>query len=137
MDGWYTHNCCVYSAHVSGASNEGGHSYEFFSSSGPLNGFKRSLHEGGIRSPLIVRWPGHIAAGHHDTVQQWAFYDFMATAADFGGLQIPADLPPTARDGYSLKPTLLGQSQVRLFVRVSTNARTYVRAGAHAPPAAT
>ena len=30
-----------------GASNEGGHSYMAFRSSGPLNGFKRSLHEGG------------------------------------------------------------------------------------------
>ena len=33
-----------------------GHSYQFFESSGPLRGFKRSLHEGGVRSPLIVRW---------------------------------------------------------------------------------
>ena len=33
-----------------------GHSYKFFESSGPLRGFKRSLHEGGVRSPLIIRW---------------------------------------------------------------------------------
>ena len=32
------------------------HSYKFFESSGPLRGYKRSLHEGGVRSPLIVRW---------------------------------------------------------------------------------
>ena len=65
-----------------------GHNYEFFNSSGPLNGFKRSLHEGGHRSPLIVRWPQKIAPGVRDTTQQWAFYDFMATAADLGGLQV-------------------------------------------------
>ena len=33
-----------------------GHDYKFFESSGPLRGFKRSLHEGGVRSPLLVRW---------------------------------------------------------------------------------
>ena len=33
-----------------------GHNYMFFESSGPLRGYKRSLHEGGVRSPLLVRW---------------------------------------------------------------------------------
>ena len=49
-------NTVVFFASDNGASNEGGHSYTFFNSSGGLNGFKRSLHEGGHRSPLIVRW---------------------------------------------------------------------------------
>lgn len=104
-------NTIVFFASDNGASNEGGHSYQFFNSSGPLNGFKRSLHEGGHRSPLIVRWPGHVPAGVKQTVQQWAFYDFMATAADLAGLNVPDDLPPTARDGYSIKQALLGKDQ--------------------------
>jgi len=33
-----------------------GHDYQFFESSGPLRGFKRSVHEGGVRSPLLIRW---------------------------------------------------------------------------------
>jgi len=33
-----------------------GHNYHFFESSGPLRGFKRSVHEGGVRSPLLIRW---------------------------------------------------------------------------------
>jgi len=37
-----------------GAHNEGGHDVNFFNSSGPLKGFKRSLYEGGIRMPIIV-----------------------------------------------------------------------------------
>ncbi len=89
----------VFFASDNGASDEGDHDYAFFESSGALSGYKRSLHEGGHRSPLIVRWPGHVAAGRRDTVTQFAFYDFMATAADLAGLRVPDDLPPSARDG--------------------------------------
>lgn len=97
----------VFFASDNGASNEGGHSYMFFNSSGPLQGYKRSLHEGGHRAPVIVKWPGHVPAGvlsHH----QWSFYDFMATAADLAGLP-PASLPPN--DGLSMLDTLMGKDQ--------------------------
>ena len=46
-----------------GAHREGGHSPEFWNSTGPLKGIKRDLYEGGIRSPLLARWVGTIAAG--------------------------------------------------------------------------
>ena len=98
----------VFFASDNGASNEGGHDYNFFNSSGPLNGFKRSLHEGGHRSPLVVRWPGHVAAGVKSQ-QQFAFYDFFSTALELAGLSPSAKLPANARDGDSLLPTLLGQ----------------------------
>jgi len=38
-----------------GAHQEGGHQYQFFNSSGYLNGFKRSIHDGGHRAAFIVR----------------------------------------------------------------------------------
>ena len=74
----------VFFASDNGASNEGNHNYEVFKSSGPLKGYKRSLHEGGHRSPLVVRWTGQVAAGARSQ-QQFAFYDFFATALDLAG----------------------------------------------------
>lgn len=97
----------VFFASDNGAHNEGGHSYQFFESSGPLRGYKRSLHEGGVRSPLIVRWPGVVKPGVV-VQQQWGFWDFLATAADIAGVPL-SSLP--VNDGYSLLPTLQGNSQ--------------------------
>src|SRR5438105_9791861 len=47
-----------------GPHKEGGFDPLFFKSAGPLRGHKRDLTEGGIREPMIVRWPGHIKAGN-------------------------------------------------------------------------
>ncbi len=76
-----------------------------FNSAAGLRGVKRSLHEGGIRMPMVVRWPGRIKGG---TVSDfvWTFTDFMPTAADLAGVT-----PPGGLDGMSILPTLLGQSQ--------------------------
>ena len=77
--------------------------YEFFHSVGPLRGLKGSLHEGGIREPLIVRWPGKIAPAsitHLPAVQ----YDVMATLAELTGVQ-----PPAGTDSVSFLPALLGE----------------------------
>lgn len=94
-----------------GASNEGGnphdgfHSYQFFNSSGPLQGFKRSVYEGGIRSPTIARWPGTITAGSVSQ-EPWYFADFMSTALD---LAEAPDLIPSNTDGVSIAPLLRGE----------------------------
>eukprot|EP00118_Oscarella_pearsei_P028982 m.3398 g.3398 ORF g.3398 m.3398 type:complete len:472 (+) comp9346_c0_seq1:2159-3574(+) len=102
-------NTVVFYASDNGAHNEGGHSYQFFDSSGPLQGFKRSLHEGGIRSPLLIRWPGVTKPGVSN--QQWGFFDFLQTAAAIGGV-LQEDLP-SHLDGYSLVPTLMGGKQTQ------------------------
>jgi arylsulfatase A-like enzyme len=75
------------------------------SSAGPLRGKKGTLYEGGIRTPMIVRWPGHIASGRLSD-QVWAFWDFLPTAAELAGAA-----PPKGLDGISMVPALLGQQQ--------------------------
>ncbi len=87
-----------------GPHREGGHDHEFFDSNGPLKGYKRSMHEGGFRVPLIARWPGQIAPGTV-SAHPSAFQDFLPTACEVAG----AD-PPKAIDGISYLPTLLGQA---------------------------
>ena len=77
----------------------------FFDSAGGLRGGKRDLYEGGIRIPMIARWPGKIKAGQISD-QVWAFWDFQPTAAELAGL-------PAAKgiDGISMVPALLGKAQ--------------------------
>ncbi|MFQ5733976.1 MAG: arylsulfatase [Planctomycetaceae bacterium] len=80
----------------------GGSDSTFFKSSGPLRGRKGSLYEGGIRVPLIARWPGRIKAGvTSDYVA--AFWDVLPTLADITGTKAPPGI-----DGISFAPTLLG-----------------------------
>jgi len=74
-------------------------------SSGPLRGSKRDMYEGGIRTPMIARWPGHVPAGRTSDAP-WYFADFLPTAAELAGAE-----PPKGLDGTSVLPTLLGQPQ--------------------------
>lgn len=74
-----------------------------FQATGGLRGKKRFLHEGGIRVPMIARWPGHIGAGQTSNLP-WAAWDLMATFAELAG----TDVPPHT-DGISVVPTLLGR----------------------------
>src|SRR4029453_11091491 len=60
-----------------------------FNHSGPLRGFKRDMYEGGIRSPSIARWPGHIKAGAVSE-QVGAFWDLMPTLAELTAHAAPA-----------------------------------------------
>jgi len=86
-----------------GPHNEGGHRHDFFNSNGDLKGFKRSMHDGGYRVPLVARWPGKIKPATV-TAHVSAFQDFLPTACALAGAA-----PPPAIDGISYLPTLLGQ----------------------------
>ena len=59
--------------------------FSLFTSNGPLRGQKGQPYEGGIRDPLIVRWPGKVKAGGVSGYP-WAFWDFMPTAADIASV---------------------------------------------------
>lgn len=76
-----------------------------FDSSGALQGHKRDMYEGGLRTPMIVRWPGKVAAGEtNDTA--WYFADALPTFAELAGLKVPSGI-----DGVSVLPTILGNKQ--------------------------
>ena len=88
-----------------GPHQEGGALSEFFDSNGPLRGIKRALYDGGIRVPMIARWPGRIEA-NSTSDEPWAFWDFLPTACDLAGVSAPKEI-----DGISMLPTLLGKPQ--------------------------
>lgn len=83
----------------------GGSDSDFFISSANFKGLKGSLYEGGIRVPLIVRWPGKVKPGSVSD-HPAAFYDLMPTFAQIAGVKTPEGI-----DGISLVPELLGQDQ--------------------------
>ena len=88
-----------------GPHQEGGGDPTFFKSAGGLRGIKRDLYEGGIRVPMIARWPGVIPAGrvsHH----VWAHWDVLPTVADIAGARVGAGL-----DGMSMAAALRGETQ--------------------------
>lgn len=98
-------NTMVFFTSDNGPHSEGGHEASTFNSSGPLRGIKRDLYEGGIRVPMVVRWPGKIRPGTVSD-QPWAFWDAMPTFAEAAGVK-----PPQGIDGVSMLPTLLGRGQ--------------------------
>ena len=86
----------------------------YFSDNGPnswrwnggMRGRKGDTDEGGVRSPLLVRWPGRIAAG---TVVKpiAAAIDLLPTLAGLAEIEVVGDRP---LDGKSLAPLLLGEA---------------------------
>ena len=86
-----------------GPHREGGNDPDFFDSNGPLRGIKRAMYEGGIRVPMIVRWPGVAPAGAVSDHVGY-FGDFLATAAELAGAA-----SPEKTDGISFVPAIRGQ----------------------------
>ncbi len=67
-----------------------------------FKGNKGNIYEGGLKIPMVVRWPGKIEASAQSELM-WYFPDFMATVADLVDLELPGDC-----DGLSILPTLTG-----------------------------
>lgn len=88
-----------------GASSEGGVDTRFFASNAGLRGQKGQLFEGGIRTPLIVRWPGHVRAASVSSFP-CASWDLLPTLAEICSAAAPA-----GGDGVSLLPVLTGNGE--------------------------
>ena len=104
-------NTLVIFSSDNGPAKEGGCDPEFADSNGPLRGMKGDLWEGGIRVPLLARWPGHIPAGKTSESPVY-FADVMPTLASLGGGRAPANI-----DGIDFSATLSGTEQPELFDR--------------------
>jgi arylsulfatase A-like enzyme len=82
----------------------------YFSDNGPngwrwnggMKGRRGSVDEGGLRSPLMMRWPGHIAKGRKVTRIAGAI-DLLPTLTELSGVPVTGTKP---LDGVSLKPLL-------------------------------
>ncbi len=83
----------------------GGADSDFFESSGPFRGRKGTLLEGGIRVPMVARFPGKIEPGSV-TDHRCAFWDYLPTICDATGIEIPGNI-----DGISFYPTLSGEGK--------------------------
>ena len=98
-------NTIVMFSSDNGPHYEGGGDPDYFNSNANYRGYKRDLYEGGIRVPMIARWPGKISADS-ETAHLSAFWDVLPTIADIAGLKTQE-----ATDGISFLPTLLGKEQ--------------------------
>lgn len=83
-------------------------------SNAPFRGYKQSAYEGGIRTPLIARWPNVITEGGKLTDQPGHVMDIMATALDIAGIDYPKEFQgrrPVPMEGRSLAPVLRGEQR--------------------------
>lgn len=87
-----------------GPYRAGGSDPAFFNASGGLRGQRGDLYEGGLRVPLIVWWPGQVAASNVvDT--PCAMWDILPTISELTGTTLPAKV-----DGRSLVGALKGKA---------------------------
>ncbi len=100
-------NTIIVFASDNGPHTEGGADPKYFKSSGPLKGVKRDLYEGGIRVPMIIKWPGKIKEGTKTDLVS-AFWDVFPTFSEIAGIAVPANL-----DGISFLPTLLNKPEAQ------------------------
>ncbi|MEO7649701.1 MAG: arylsulfatase [Bryobacteraceae bacterium] len=83
----------------------------YFSDNGPnswrwnggMKGRKGSVDEGGVRSPFLMRWPGHIQPGTRIS-QIMGAIDLLPTLTDLAGVPLTSKKP---LDGRSVKPLLM------------------------------
>lgn len=82
---------------------DNGGSTPIYADNGPLRGSKYTLYEGGIRVPLVISWPGHLAEGrvHYNVVSAM---DVLPTICSVARVA-----PPEHLDGINLRQLLTGE----------------------------
>jgi len=80
----------------------------------PFRLFKHWIHEGGIATPLVARWPAQIRGGGNLTGQTGHIVDFMPTFLEMAGAEYPEThqgQPVTPHAGRSLLPIFRGEER--------------------------
>jgi N-acetylgalactosamine-6-sulfatase len=90
--------------HINNASHSG------VGTPGPFRGRKRSLYEGGVRVPFLVRWPGQVPANRVDDTSVVSGVDFLPTLCQLCGVKLPAAY---AGDGEDVADILRGKARAR------------------------
>lgn len=90
--------------------NDGLGTYYSVGETGGRRGSKRSLFEGGVHLPFVVRWPGHTPAGAKDETTLLAAVDLLPTLCAAAHVALPADYKP---DGENMLPALEGHATTR------------------------
>ena len=97
-------------------------SYYSLGETGGLRGRKRSLYEGGVRLPFILRWPGHAPAGMKNESTVLTAVDLLPTFCAAAGVTPPAE---ANGDGENLLEAFNGKPVLRtrpIFWRYRANA---------------
>jgi arylsulfatase A-like enzyme len=99
----------------------------FGTRNGQLRGTKLSLYEGGIRVPLIVRWPGHIPAGRVNERTVVSALDVFPTLCALTGAKPPRGM---SFEGEDMSSALFGKTPTRkspLFFEYGRNTNSFGR----------
>ena len=86
--------------------------FEAAGTTGPLRGRKRSLYEGGVRVPFVVRWPNSLAASNVNETAVISGVDLLPTLCELTGARVPSEIRQTLR-GESAAAALRGDKEWR------------------------
>ena len=89
--------------HITNATHSG------VGSSGPFRGRKRSLYEGGVRTPFIIRWPNGASAGRIDNDTPLCAVDLLPTFCNLAGVETDG----LTLDGEDMTDALRGHNVIR------------------------
>ena len=100
-----TEDTLIFFTSDNGPNDRDGVTAEFFNNNGPFRGYKGELYEGGIRVPMVAKWPGKIPEGVVNNTP-WAFWDLLPTFAELAGAEHPEQI-----DGISMISALQNEPQ--------------------------